>query len=108
MNEGVIHAKKTNDFAIAYTIPLKIKETLDVILADNSIHLDFGKVNDKHFINIAGGGDLTELTYEVPSKMKAIIGQLAYYMKGIEMLPSLTPVNTRIVYDDKVFGGVIM
>src|SRR5699024_1670179 len=54
------------------------------------------------------GGDLTELTYEVPSKMKAIIGQLAYYMKGIEMLPSLKPVNTRIVYDDKVFEGEIM
>src|SRR5690625_7564049 len=51
---------------------------------------------------------LTELTYEVPSKMKAIIGQLAYYMKGIEMLPSLKPVNTRIVYDDKVFEGEIM
>src|SRR5690625_8030084 len=97
MNEGVIHAKKTNDFAIAYTIPLKIQEALDVILDDNSIHLDIGKVNDKHFINIAGGGDLTELTYEVPSKMKAIIGQLAYYMKGIEMLPSLKPDRKSVV-----------
>src|SRR5699024_1432954 len=29
-------------------------------------------------------------------------------MKGIEMLPSLKPVNTRIVYDDKVFEGEIM
>lgn len=105
---GVIPAGTTNDFARALSIPLKIQEALDVILADNSIHLDIGKVNDKHFINIAGGGDLTELTYEVPSKMKAIIGQLAYYMKGIEMLPSLKPVNTRIVYDDKVFEGEIM
>src|SRR5699024_828671 len=67
-----------------------------------------GKVNDQYFINIAGGGDLTELTYDVPIKMKAAIGQLAYYVKGIEMLPSLKPVHTRIEYDDNVFEGDMM
>lgn len=105
---GVIPAGTTNDFARALSIPLKIQDALGVILDNHSIHLDIGRVNDQHFINIAGGGDLTELTYEVPSRMKAIIGQLAYYMKGIEMLPSLKPVNTRIEYDGKVFEGEIM
>src|SRR5699024_12058188 len=37
---GVIPAGTTNDFARALSIPLKIQEALDVILADNSIHLD--------------------------------------------------------------------
>lgn len=105
---GVIPAGTTNDFARALSLPLKIQDALSIILEEHSIYLDIGRVNDQHFINIAGGGDLTELTYEVPSRMKAIIGQLAYYMKGIEMLPSLKPVNTRIVYDGKVFEGEIM
>lgn len=105
---GVIPAGTTNDFARALSIPLKIQLALSVILNNKSIHLDIGRVNDQHFINIAGGGDLTELTYEVPSGMKAVVGQLAYYMKGIEMLPSLKPVYTRIEYDDKVFEGEIM
>ncbi|HLR59517.1 MAG TPA: diacylglycerol kinase [Pseudogracilibacillus sp.] len=105
---GVIPAGTTNDFARALSIPLKIQDALSIILDKHSIYLDIGRVNDQHFINIAGGGDLTELTYEVPSRMKAIIGQLAYYMKGIEMLPSLKPVNTRIEYDGKVFEGEIM
>src|SRR5690606_23838525 len=67
-----------------------------------------GKVNENYFINIAGGGDLTELTYDVPIKLKSVIGQLAYYIKGIEMLPSLKPVSTIIEYDDRVFEGDIM
>lgn len=105
---GIIPAGTTNDFARALEIPLKIQPALDVILKDQSIHLDIGKINDQHFMNIAGGGDLTELTYDVPSGMKAVIGQLAYYMKGIEMLPSLKPVHTRIEYDEEVFEGEIM
>lgn len=105
---GIIPAGTTNDFARALSIPLKIHLALGVILNGQSMHLDIGRVNDQHFINIAGGGDLTELTYDVPSGMKAVIGQLAYYMKGIEMLPSLKPVHTRIEYDDQVFEGKIM
>ena len=72
------------------------------------IPIDIGRFNDKYFINIAGGGRLTELTYEVPSKLKTIIGQLAYYLKGIEMLPSLKATNVRIEYDGKLFEGEVM
>ena len=39
---------------------------------------------------------MTELTYEVPSKMKTMIGQLAYYMKGLEKLPRLRPIEVYI------------
>src|SRR5699024_828974 len=81
----------------------------NIILDENNVKpLDIGQVNDHYFVNIAGGGDLTELTYDVPSKMKAAIGQLAYYIKGIEKLPSLKPVSTTIEYDDQVYEGDIM
>ena len=106
---GIIPAGTTNDFARALEIPRDIMKAVDIIIQDKSPKaLDIGKVNEQYFINIAGGGDLTELTYDVPIKLKAVIGQLAYYIKGIEMLPSLKPVKTRIEYDDKVFEGEIM
>lgn len=105
---GIIPSGTTNDFARALTIPRDTKQAVDIILENNILPLDIGKVNDEYFVNIAGGGDLTELTYEVPSKMKAVIGQLAYYVKGIEMLPSLKPVYTRIEYDGNVFEDEIM
>ena len=64
--------------------------------------LDLGRANDTYFINIAGGGRITELTYEVPSKLKTVLGQIAYYLKGIEMLPSLHPTYVEIEYDGKL------
>ena len=90
---GIIPAGTTNDFARALSIPRDTKKAVDIILQNNVKALDIGKVNEKYFINIAGGGDLTELTYDVPIKLKSALGQLAYYMKGIEMI---TFIETRL------------
>lgn len=105
---GIIPAGTTNDFARALAIPRDIKKAVNILLQQNEQALDIGKVNGQYFVNIAGGGDLTELTYDVPPKMKAAMGQLAYYIKGIEMLPSIRPSSVTIEYDDEVFTGEIM
>ncbi|WP_138417874.1 diacylglycerol kinase [Aquibacillus sediminis] len=105
---GIIPAGTTNDFARALEIPKNIHKAVDVILADHSKPLDIGRVNGQYFMNIAGGGKLTELSYEVPSKLKTMLGQLAYYLKGVEMLPSLRPTKVQIEYDGKWFEDEIM
>ncbi|MEW9676294.1 diacylglycerol kinase [Lentibacillus sp. L22] len=105
---GIIPVGTTNDFARALGIPRNIMKAVDIILNDRSLPLDIGKVNERYFVNIAGGGKLTELTYEVPSKLKTMLGQLAYYMKGMEMLPSVKPTSVRIEYDDEVLEDEIM
>lgn len=88
---GIIPLGTTNDFARALGIPKHWEYACDLITQQYTRSVDLGKANSKYFINIAGGGSMTELTYEVPSKMKTIIGQLAYYMKGLEKLPRLRP-----------------
>lgn len=105
---GIIPVGTTNDLARALFIPRNIQRAVDVILEGQSRALDIGRVNDHYFMNIAGGGKLTELTYEVPSKLKTMLGQLAYYLKGIEMLPSIRPTNVKIEYDGKTYEGEIM
>lgn len=105
---GIIPMGTTNDFARALCIPRDIKKAVDVILDNQSMLLDIGRVNDQYFMNIAGGGKLTELTYEVPSKLKTMLGQMAYYMKGIEMLPSLKPIRAKIEYDGNSIDEEIM
>lgn len=105
---GIIPAGTTNDFARAIEVPRTIEAACDIICNGYEMPIDIGKVNDQYFINIAGGGTLTELTYEVPSKLKTMIGQLAYYAKGIEKLPKVHPVKVRIEYDGKLFEGDIM
>ncbi|GIN41781.1 MULTISPECIES: diacylglycerol kinase [Heyndrickxia] len=105
---GVIPVGTTNDFARALHIPRDIEAAVDIIVKGDTIPVDIGKMNDSYFINIAGGGRLTELTYEVPSKLKTMLGQLAYYMKGIEMLPSIRATEMSIEYDGKLFEGEAM
>lgn len=106
---GLIPMGTTNDFARAVHIPRDINKAVDIIIEGNSIPVDVGLMNDdRHFINIAGGGRLTELTYEVPSKLKTMLGQMAYYLKGIEMIPSIRSSKVRIEYDGQVFDDHAM
>ncbi|MDN7229182.1 diacylglycerol kinase [Planococcus liqunii] len=105
---GLIPMGTTNDFARAVQIPRDINKAVDIIIQGKSIPVDVGMMNERYFINIAGGGRLTELTYEVPSKLKTVLGQLAYYLKGIEMLPSIRASNVRIEYDGQVFDDKAM
>ena len=105
---GILPAGTTNDFARSLRIPRDISKAIDVIVEGKTVPIDIGQMNDKYLINIAGGGQLTELTYDVPIKLKTVLGQLAYYLKGIEMLPSLRPYEVRIEYDGKEFEGEAM
>jgi len=105
---GIIPVGTTNDFARALHIPRDILAATEIIAKGDRIPVDIGRVNDKYFINIAGGGRLTELTYDVPSKLKTMLGQLAYYLKGMEMLPSLKAVEVSIEYDGKLFEDEVM
>ena len=105
---GIIPAGTTNDFARALHIPKDITEACNVLCNGRIQSVDIGKVSSQYFINIAGAGTLTELTYEVPSKLKTMMGQVAYYVKGFEKLPRIKPSNVTIEYDGKWFEGEIM
>lgn len=106
---GIIPAGTTNDFARAFKIPRKIKDCCDVLCGDFTRPIDIGKTSDnKYFINVAAGGALTELTYEVPIKLKTVFGRLAYYIKGFQKLPFISPKKVKITYDGNVFEGEIL
>ncbi|MBP3041787.1 diacylglycerol kinase [Bacillaceae bacterium Marseille-Q3522] len=105
---GIIPVGTTNDFARSLHIPRDHVAAAEIIARGDTIPVDIGKMNNRYFINIAGGGRLTELTYDVPSKLKTVLGQLAYYLKGIEMLPSLKATQMKIEYDGKLFDGEVM
>ena len=106
---GLIPMGTTNDFARAVRIPRNIDEALDIIITGDTLPVDVGILNeDRYFINIAAGGRITELTYEVPSKMKTLLGQMAYYLKAIEMIPSIKATHMKIEMDGEVFEGKAM
>lgn len=106
---GIIPTGTTNDVARALGIHWdSMEKVCDILTKGQTTPIDIGKVGDKYFLNIAAGGKLTELTYDTPSKLKTMMGQLAYYVKGFEMLRSFHPRQVRVEYDGKLFEGEIM
>lgn len=105
---GIIPLGTTNDLARALRIPRNWEKATELIVRGERETIDVGQVNDQYFINIAGGGSMTELTYEVPSKLKTVLGQLAYYMKGLEMLPRFRPIHLTIQSEERQFDGEAM
>ena len=103
---GVIPAGTTNDYARALKIPRDDPvAAAKVIAKGNTVKMDVGQAGEKYFINIAGGGLLTELTYDVPSQFKSLFGYLAYLAKGAEMLPRMKPIEMNLEYDGGSFKG---
>ncbi|QFG46212.1 diacylglycerol kinase [Lapidilactobacillus dextrinicus] len=103
---GIIPAGTTNDYARALRIPRENPiDAAKVILKGQTVKMDIGQANNKYFMNIAGGGFLTELTYDVPSDFKSVLGYLAYVVKGAEMLPRIKPVDLHIQFDGGEYDG---
>jgi len=105
---GIISAGTTNDFAGAIKLPRSLDGICHVLCTGKEISVDLGKINDQYFINVAASGLFSEISYTVPSKLKTYLGQLAYFIKGIEMLPSIRPLPLEIEYDGHEFTGEVL
>lgn len=103
---AIIPAGTTNDYARALHIPREDPlAAAKVILKQQTIKMDIGLAADNYFVNIAGGGRLTELTYDVPSELKSLFGYLAYLVKGAELLPRIKPFDMDLKYDGEEYKG---
>lgn len=103
---GIIPAGTTNDYARALKIPREDPVAAAKFIAQgDTFKIDIGLANQAYFVNIAGGGSLTELTYGVPSRVKSLFGYLAYLIKGAEILPRMKPIDMHLEYDEGVYDG---
>lgn len=105
---GILPSGTTNDLARALGVPRDYRKACEIINHRHAVPMDVGQIGDRYFVNIAGCGRLAEITYEVPIKMKTHLGQLAYYMKGLEKLPFLKPIHLELDSPDFAFDGKVM
>jgi diacylglycerol kinase (ATP) len=110
---GILPMGTSNDLARALGIPRNWEYACDIIGAGFVKGLDIGSLqldggDFRYFMNNVAGGVITELSYEVPSKLKTILGQLAYYVKGLEKLPKLRPVHIQLTMDGHVYENDVM
>lgn len=95
---AIMASGTVNDFANYLSIPKNVNYFYDMIIEEHIVEVDIGKVNDNYFVNVAAGGLLTNVGYQVSTEMKALLGRMAYYFEGIKelTLQNLAPIKVRI------------
>lgn len=99
---GIFPSGTSNDFAAHLGISKDIKACCDIILNGIIKKVDLGSVNGSHFINVCSAGLLTDVAHNTDTNMKNALGQMAYYIKGIEEIPKFSPIKMRLVSEDRV------
>lgn len=102
---AILPVGTANDFAKFIGMPHKIKNACKQILNSTPKTVDIGKINDKYFINVASTGLFTDVSQKIDVNLKNTIGKLAYYVKGLEQLPSLRKIKVKIKSENAAFDG---
>ena len=95
---AILSSGTVNDFANYMKIPKSINGFYDMIKRGNTLDVDLGKVNDDYFVNVAAGGLLSNVGFQVPAETKMVLGRLAYYIEGLKeiTLQSFEPIKLNI------------
>lgn len=103
---GIIPAGTANDFARFLNIKSKdYKTACEAIIKGKTVKADLGIVNGKVFVNVCGGGILTNVSQHIDIDLKNSFGKLAYYLKGMEQIPNMEPMPLRITTSNGVIEG---
>lgn len=95
---AILSSGTVNDFANYMKIPKNIIDFYDMIKRENTIDVDLGKVNSEYFVNVAAGGLLTNVGYQVLPETKMVLGRMAYYIEGLKeiTLQNFEPIKLSV------------
>lgn len=110
---AIFPAGTANDFAYYFEIPSDIDGMIDIALGNHFTNADVGKVNDRHFINVAAMGALIDVSQKTDPNLKNTIGVMAYYLKAVTEVPNLRAHKVRLItpeetYDEEMYFMVVM
>jgi len=100
---GLLPLGTANDFAFGAGLPKDdLKACLEIAITGEATPIDVGRVNGRHFINVASGGFGAEITATTPQDFKKALGGAAYTLMGMAKAFSLKPHNAIFTADDGV------
>lgn len=105
---GVIPAGTGNDLARSLNIPLNLREAIEVLVKQNSIPIDLGKLNGKYFINFCSVG-LDALIAQEANKIKKYFSSTYAYIIGVvKALIKFNSLKVDLTIDNKIYSEEIM
>lgn len=108
---AILPAGTENDFAGFMKMPQDVKEFCDMIRQHQILDIDIGKAGTKYFINVASGGILTDISFNVSSESKTMLGQMAYFIEAARQLtssPEIRTISVKIHAKDRIIEEDIL
>ncbi|MEG2353448.1 MAG: YegS/Rv2252/BmrU family lipid kinase [Clostridium sp.] len=102
---GIIPTGTANDFSKLMNLGEDIEDICEKIINSKPRKIDIGKINDKYFINVASAGLFTDISQKTDVNLKNTMGKLAYYLKGIEALPSFNKLKIEVTSKEFNYEG---
>ncbi len=102
---GYIPAGTTNDFASNMKISKNMKKAAQDIVKGHPFKCDIGLFNENNFIYVAAFGAFTDVAYDTPQQNKNVLGHAAYVLEGAKKLPTIKPIQMKVIHDGGEFEG---
>ena len=97
-----------NDFGTNFGLTNDMKQCANIACVGHIESFDVGKMNSHYFNYVAGFGAFCNVSYETKQELKKQIGNLAYIIKAIHVIPNLHPYHVKMNLDGKVFEKDLM
>lgn len=106
---GVLPLGTANDFANGCSIPTSnLSDALDLAVTGDPTLIDVGRINDRHFINVASAGFGAEVTVSTPKPMKRALGGAAYAIMGFLTALKMKPYEGTLRWRDGEQSGAML
>ena len=104
---GIIPSGSGNDFPKSASIPLDIKNAIEVVFSGNERKVDLGKLGDKYFINGLGLGLDGAVAHRF-KKLKLLRGQFGYLLGSVQEAIGFKGFQVQLKIDDWSYEGPLL
>lgn len=105
---GIIPMGTANDIASYLGMPKNILKCCQIIVENNQIKIDVGMINNNYFTSVASGGLVASVPQATDVRLKNTLGKLAYYLKGLEEIPTFRPISISLESLEYNFEGNLL
>ena len=105
---GYLPSGTMNDFGYNFGLSTDLEAAAKTICEGRIDAFDLGKIDDQYFNYVAGFGMICEVSFETDQELKHVLGNLAYIIKAVSMLPNLRPYHVKLNIDGKIIEKDLM
>jgi diacylglycerol kinase (ATP) len=102
---GYIPAGTSCDLANTLKIPKNVEKAMDIILNGVPTKMDVVGSNKGYFLYVTAIGTYVDISYVTDSKLKKLLGPLAYFLTGIKEFFTIPMMKSIIEHDEGVLKG---